>query len=145
MNKAERLAIADDQIERIRAREIERHKQRMEGIDRMAKRLRSGSAKGITARDEALLRLCELSDEYTAQSTEGRFNDSASREWKSIPLNWRANMLLRAGLGVGLDSLDVLASRNWYEMPPPERSAISKQVRDAKQYFKGLMALTARV
>ena len=144
MNKAERLAIADDQIERIRAREIERHANRMAGIERMAKRLRSGS-KGLTSRDEALLRLCELSDEYTTLATEGRFHDSASREWKGIPLNWRSNLLLRAGVGTGLEELDVLASRNWREMPPAERNAVATVLREAKQCFKGLVALTSRV
>ena len=144
MNRAERLAIADDQIDRIRKREIDRHEKRMEAIDQMAKRLRSGS-KNISTRDEALQRLSVLSDEFTTQATGGRFNDSASREWKSIPLNWRSNLLLRAGVGTSLGELDVLASRNWAEMPPPEREAVRSALREAKQHFKGLVALTARV
>lgn len=145
MSKAATVEAVEALIERISGKEKERHAARMKAIEQMAKRLRSGKAKGITGRDTALLRLAELSNEFTAIVSEGRFMDSASREWKALPMHWRTMLLLQAGVGMDSDDLDRLAARNWREFPPPERQAIRDQVRNARQHFPKLVALAARV
>ena len=96
-------------------------------------------------RFENVNKLAALRDEFVRIATDGRFVDSASREWRGIPMNWRMALVLMAGLGVETESIESLASRDWREMPPPEREALRSMVRSAKRHLGGLTALAARV
>ena len=96
-------------------------------------------------RNEHVNKLAALRDEFVRIATDGRFVDSASREWRGIPMNWRMALVLMAGLGDEAESPAILASRNWQEMPPPEREALRAMVRSAKRHLGGLTALAARV
>lgn len=90
-------------------------------------------------------KLSALRDEFVRIASDGRFVDSASREWRGIPMNWRMALVLMAGLGDEAESPASLASREWREMPPPEREALRGMVRSAKRHLGGLTALAARV
>lgn len=96
-------------------------------------------------RFENVNKLAALRDEFVRIATDGRFVDSASREWRGIPMNWRMAMVLMAGLGGKAESPAILAEREWREMPPPEREALRAMVRSAKRHLGGLTALAARV
>ena len=96
-------------------------------------------------RNEHVNKLAALRDEFVRIATDGRFVDSASREWRGIPMNWRMALVLVAGLGGKAESPAILASREWREMPPPEREALRAMVRSAKRHLGGLTALAARV
>ena len=96
-------------------------------------------------RHEHINKLAALRDEFVRIATDGRFVDSASREWRGIPMNWRMALVLMAGLGDEAESPAILASREWREMPPPEREALRGMVRSAKRHLGGLTALAARV
>ena len=96
-------------------------------------------------RNEHVNKLAALRDEFVRIATDGRFVDSASREWRGIPMNWRMALVLMAGLGDEAESPASLASREWREMPPPEREALRAMVRSAKRHLGGLTALAARV
>ena len=96
-------------------------------------------------RNEHVNKLAALRDEFVRIATDGRFVDSASREWRGIPMNWRMALVLMAGLGDEAESPASLASREWREMPPPEREALQAMVRSAKRHLGGLTALAARV
>ena len=96
-------------------------------------------------RNEHVNKLAALRDEFVRIATDGRFVDSASREWRGIPMNWRMALVLMAGLGDEAESPAILASREWREMPPPEREALRGMVRSAKRHLGGLTALAARV
>ena len=96
-------------------------------------------------RNEHVNKLAALRDEFVRIATDGRFVDSASREWRGIPMNWRMALVLMAGLGDEAESPASLASREWREMPPPEREALRGMVRSAKRHLGGLTALAARV
>ena len=96
-------------------------------------------------RNEHVNKLAALRDEFVRIATDGRFVDSASREWRGIPMNWRMALVLMAGLGDEAESPAILASREWREMPPPEREALRDMVRSAKRHLGGLTALAARV
>ena len=95
--------------------------------------------------DEVRERLMSLRDELVASSSNGRYNDAASREWRELTNNWRMALLLIAGVGDGADDLGTLASRSWQEMPPPEREQLRSVIRDAKKHLTRLVALAARV
>ena len=96
-------------------------------------------------RNEHVNKLAALRDEFVRIASDGRFVDSASREWRGIPMNWRMALVLMAGLGDEAESPASLASREWREMPPPEREALRAMVRSAKRHLGGLTALAARV
>ena len=96
-------------------------------------------------RHEHINKLAALRDEFVRIATDGRFVDSASREWRGIPMNWRMALVLMAGLGDEAESPAILASREWREMPPPEREALRAMVRSAKRHLGRLTALAARV
>ena len=96
-------------------------------------------------RNEHVNKLAALRDEFVRIATDGRFVDSASREWRGIPMNWRMALVLMAGLGDEAESPAILASREWREMPPPEREALRAMVRGAKRHLGRLTALAARV
>ena len=96
-------------------------------------------------RNEHVNKLAALRDEFVRIATDGRFVDSASREWRGIPMTWRMALVLMAGLGDEAESPASLASREWREMPPPEREALRAMVRSAKRHLGGLTALAARV
>ena len=96
-------------------------------------------------RNEHVNKLAALRDEFVRIATDGRFVDSASREWRGIPMNWRMALVLMAGLGDEAESPASLASREWREMPPPERDALRAMVCSAKRQLGGLTALAARV
>ena len=96
-------------------------------------------------RNEHVNKLAALRDEFVRIATDGRFVDSASREWSGIPMNWRMALVLMAGLGDEAESPAIQASREWREMPPPEREALRAMVRSAKRHLGGLTALAARV
>lgn len=96
-------------------------------------------------RHEHVNKLAALRDEYVRIATDGRFVDSASREWRRIPITWRMALVMMAGAGDDTESLESLASRDWREMPPPEREALRSIVRGAKRHLGGLTALAARV
>ena len=96
-------------------------------------------------RNEHVNKLAALRDEFVRIATDGQFVDSASREWRGIPMNWRMALVLMAGLGDEAESPASLASREWREMPPPEREALRGMVRSAKRHLGGLTALAARV
>lgn len=95
--------------------------------------------------DDVRTRLLRLRDELVASSSNGRYNDAASREWRELPSNWRMALLLIAGIGDGVEDLGTLASRSWQEMPPPEQEKLRGVVRDAKKHLVRLVALAARV
>ena len=96
-------------------------------------------------RNEHVNKLAALRDEFVRIASDGRFVDSASREWRGIPMNWRMALVLMAGLGDEAESPASLAEREWREMPPPEREALRAMVRSAKRHLGGLTALAARV
>ena len=50
-------------------------------------------------RHEHINKLAALRDEFVRIATDGRFVDSASREWRGIPIVWREALLLLAGCG----------------------------------------------
>lgn len=90
-------------------------------------------------------RLLELRDEYVMLANNGRFVDAAGREWNLLPTVWRMTLLLVAGIGMDVAHIDVLAAREWREMPEPEREAVRAAVRQCKKHVGGLQALAARV
>lgn len=96
-------------------------------------------------RNEHRQKLTVLRDEFVRIATDGRFVDSASREWRGIPMVWRMALVMMAGAGDDTESLESLAARDWREMPPPEREALRGIVRGAKRHLCGLTALAARV
>ena len=96
-------------------------------------------------RNEHVNKLAALRDEFVRIASDGRFVDSASREWRGIPMNLRMALVLMAGLGGKAESPAILAEREWREMPPPEREALRAMVRSAKRHLGGLTALAARV
>lgn len=89
--------------------------------------------------------LVRLRDEMLRNSSNGRFYDAASMEWRKLPVMWRVNLLMVAGIGADVDNLYTMADRNWQEIPPPEREELRRVVRDAKKHLGGLTALAARV
>lgn len=94
---------------------------------------------------EHIERLMQLRDEFVMLASNGRFIDAAGREWSRLPSTWRMTLLLVAGIGVDVEHLDVLAGREWREMPEPERAAVRATVRDCKRNVCALYALAARV
>ncbi len=98
-----------------------------------------------TVKDDEMARLMKLRDEFVALATRGRFNDSASREWRRLPINWRMALLMLAGIGVDVDNLSDLAERDWLEMPPPERDELRGVIRSAKKHLGQVVALAAKV
>lgn len=96
-------------------------------------------------RNEHLRRQAELRDEFVRIASDGRFVDAASREWRGIPMVWRMALVMLAGAGDDTESLESLASREWREMPPPERDSLRGIVRGAKQHLGRLTALVARI
>ncbi|MDR6152163.1 hypothetical protein QF021_000252 [Acidovorax delafieldii] len=96
-------------------------------------------------RNEHLRRQAELRDEFVRIASDGRFVDAASREWRGIPMVWRMALVMMAGAGDDTESLENLASREWREMPPPERESLRGIVRGAKKHLGRLTALAARV
>lgn len=82
-----------------------------------------------------------LRDEYTKLATGGRVSDSESREWAGLETGHKMAMLLLAGVD---GELVELASRDWRELPAPERDTIKREVRSAKAAFSRLMALSGR-
>ena len=96
-------------------------------------------------RNEHLNRQAALRDEFVRIATDGRFVDAASREWRTIPVVWRMALVMMAGAGDDSESLERLASRDWREMPPPERDSLRGIVRGAKKHLGRLSALAARV
>lgn len=98
----------------------------------------------VPAQGDVLHGLMKLRDEYSRIVSNGKFQDSAAREWRKLPRNWREDLLTLAGLGSDMDSLLQMAGRDWHEIPPPERGRISGVVRSAKQHLTGLVALAAK-
>lgn len=96
-------------------------------------------------RNDHLNRQAALRDEFVRIATDGRFVDAASREWRAIPMVWRMALVMMAGAGDDAQSLETLASRDWREMPPPERESLRGIVRGAKKHLGRLTALAARV
>ncbi len=106
-------------------------------------------AQGVLAAEPAkgkvLADLMRVRDEYAQIATRGRFKDAASREWGAIPLNWRMNLLLVAGIGVDADDLELLARRRWDLFTPHERNQLRMEIRSGKRALAHLVALAARV
>ncbi|WP_454536919.1 hypothetical protein [Diaphorobacter nitroreducens] len=71
--------------------------------------------------------------------------DSASREWRELPHNWRMALLMLAGVGLEVDDMSTLASRNWQEFPEPERIALKSTIRLGKHHLRRVTALAAKV
>ena len=94
---------------------------------------------------EHIARLMALRDEFVRLASNGRFIDAAGREWSRVPTEWRMTLLLVAGIGVDVEHLDVLAGREWREMPDAERQAVRATVRACKRYVGTLHARAARV
>lgn len=90
-------------------------------------------------------RLLQLRDEFVMRANNGRFVDAAGSEWNKLPTMWRMTLLLVAGIGADVEHLDVLAAREWREMPEPEREAVRASVRACKKHIGALQALAARV
>ena len=82
-----------------------------------------------------------LRDEYTQLATRGRQSDSESREWSGLSVGHRMAMLLLAGVDGDLADL---ATRDWRELPGPEREAIKSEVRAAKAAFSRMVSLSGR-
>lgn len=89
----------------------------------------------------------QLRDEFVSLASNGRFNDAASREWSTLPEDWRLVLLLLAGIGgvKAPPSLQNLARRAWHEMPPAEREALRLVVRHGAPRLARLRALASRV
>ncbi len=100
--------------------------------------------KPAPAGGKTLRELMRLRDELARIGSNGKFQDSAAREWRQLPRNWREDLLTLAGLGSDMDSLQLLAGRDWHEIPPPEQGQIRSVVRSAKQHLAGLVALAAK-
>lgn len=103
-----------------------------------------GLGKAAPAQGEVFDKLMQLRDEFARIASDGRFMDAAAREWRTLPRSWREDLLTLAGLGDDLDTLQLLAGRDWHEIPPPERGRISGVVRSAKRYLAPLVALAAK-
>ncbi|GKS93206.1 hypothetical protein [Acidovorax sp. SUPP2825] len=99
----------------------------------------------VVAPPQVLQRLVELRDEYVRGSSRGKFRDAASLEWRGLPIRWRMVLVMVAGIGLEVDELSTLASRDWQEMPPPEQDALRTEIRLAKKHFTRITALAARV
>ncbi|KQR50133.1 hypothetical protein [Acidovorax sp. Leaf160] len=97
------------------------------------------------AKGKVLADLMRVRDEYAEIATRGRFKDAASREWGAIPLNWRMNLLLVAGIGVDADDLEALARRRWDLFSPHERNQLRMEIRTGKRALAHVVALAARV
>ena len=82
-----------------------------------------------------------LRDEYIQLATGGRMSDSESLEWAKLDTGHKMAMLLLAG--VDGDLVD-LTKRDWRELPGPERDAIKREVRAAKNAFSRVVALSGR-
>ena len=67
--------------------------------------------------------------------------DSESLEWAKLDTGHKMAMLLLAG--VDGDLVD-LTKRDWRELPGPERDAIKREVRAAKNAFSRVVALSGR-
>ena len=63
-------------------------------------------------------KLSALRDEFVRIASDGRFVDSASREWRGIPMNWRMALVLMAGLGDEAESpaAPSEAAKRWHEI-----------------------------
>ncbi|GEM_PF-1316894 len=94
---------------------------------------------------EHLKKLMALRDDFVQISSGGRFVDSASREWRELPHNWRMALLMLAGVGLEVDDMSTLASRNWQEFPEPERIALKSTIRLGKHHLCRVTALAAKV
>lgn len=99
---------------------------------------------------EAREKLRVQRDELLESATGGMYRDKASQEWREMPVQWRMALLMLAGMGgpaavrAGLQ-LQLLALRNWRELPPAERDAVSSIVRIGRPHIARLIALSARV
>lgn len=102
-------------------------------------------AKTEPAPPEQLKKLMALRDEFVQIKSAGRFVDSASREWRELPHNWRMALLMLAGVGLEVDDMSTLASRNWQEFPEPERIALKSTIRLGKHHLRRVTALAAKV
>ena len=89
--------------------------------------------------------LTRLRDETIELASRGRYLNAAGREWGRLPGNWRMALLLIVGIGSDSDNLITLASRDWREMPQPEREQLQAVAREAKLHLGRLTALAARV
>jgi len=93
------------------------------------------------------MKLAKLRDEFVRLSSQGRYNDAASREWSLLPFEWRIVLLMLAGVGgvKASPELQALAGRAWSEMPDAEREAVRSVVRNHVPSVARLRALAARV
>lgn len=94
---------------------------------------------------EQLEKLLALRDDFVQIVSAGRFVDSASREWREAPHNWRMALLMLAGVGLEVDNLAGLASRNWQEFPGPEQRRIKATIRAGRHHLSRMTALAAKV
>jgi hypothetical protein len=90
---------------------------------------------------QALRKIPGLRDEFVRLSTGGRWHDAASKEWAGVSRDHRVFIMLLAGMD---GDLDVLAGRAWREFTPPEREAISAQIRSTRRAFSAVTAICSR-
>ncbi|RGE46148.1 hypothetical protein DZC30_05105 [Comamonas testosteroni] len=88
------------------------------------------------------VKIVQLRNDFAALSSKGRFVSAENQEWFSLPQRWRMALLLLCG--VDGESMAELSSREFVEMPPPERQAIKSELRLAKRLFSRLVALTSK-
>ncbi|KAF1021862.1 MAG: hypothetical protein GAK30_01551 [Paracidovorax wautersii] len=84
-------------------------------------------------------RLAEIRRQAVADTFEGRNITAAAAEWKSLPV--RVRLLVLVFSGVDGDH-DELLKRDWREIGPGERMAISACVSELKRSLHPLFALT---
>lgn len=101
----------------------------------------AAAANDSDPKQKALHKLHALRDEFVRLSTGGRWHDAASKEWAGVSQDHRVFIMLLAGMD---GDLDVLAGRAWREFTPPEREAISAQIRSTRRAFSHVTALCSR-
>lgn len=96
--------------------------------------------------------LRSMRDNILEESSGGLFKDVESREWKELPIEWRMLFLLLGGVGKEDDvdallaaRLKPLATRNWREIPVPERQAIKSIIRTGRDRVLKLSMLASHI
>lgn len=83
--------------------------------------------------------LRKLRDEFAVKAAGERPTTSLeSIEWKGMHLHTRCVLLMVAGCD---GDLQALGSRDWHELPPPERVQLVIAVRSMRAELMGLVAL----
>ncbi len=84
-----------------------------------------------------------LRGDMVPTTSQGRFHDAASREWRKLPTNWRMALLLMAGVGGDMADMETLAERRFSEFSAEELQNLRWMARSAKAHLGAVVALAA--